>query len=239
MTTSCSSATSLQRYAVAAAGLSFISGVSAAPTASPNAPAEVTAVNDGDSNTLQFDIDGNGVADFEFFVSATDSCTGYPDSPGNASISYEGDSLTDTGIAFDTTDSSYAALVSGSFPGGSESFDSFSGFLGCDSGSNSPTFLFNNSTTTNRDFIGVGFARDGQTHYGVIELEFVAGSVTANIVRACYESTPGEPIDTADCVRITGGAPTAVPTGNVAIPLSLGLLALGGVALYRRQRAHA
>jgi MYXO-CTERM domain-containing protein len=219
-------------YTTAAAGAALASGAYAAPTLSPNAPASFTAP-DNESSTLTFDIDGDGTDDLEFYASASDSCTSPATSPGSAYVSRLGSNQ----IA-QQADSEYAALVSGSFPVGGENYDSYGYFLSCFSGSDSSFDVAANGVS-NSGFFGVQFDIGGETHNAVLQMQFEAGSLTTNIVTACYGSEPGEPVDTGTCVRLSGGEPTAVPTGNVAIPLSLGLLALGGLALYRRQRAYA
>ncbi|MHA7815349.1 MAG: hypothetical protein ACX93N_02660 [Pseudohaliea sp.] len=221
----------LSLYTTAAVSAVFASGSHAATTLSPNAPATFTTP-DETLDIFLFDIDGDGTDDFEFEVQAVGDCDSPATSPGRVAL----DALGATQVA-DTTDG-YAALVSGAFPSGGETFDTYTNFLGC-SYDYDPTFEVGASGVSESGFFGVQFDIDGETHNALIQVQFEAGSLVTNVVTACFGSEPGEPVDSGTCIRLSGGGAVAVPAGNVAIPLSLGLLALGGLALYRRQRAHA
>jgi hypothetical protein len=229
----------LSLYTTAAAGAVFASGVCAATTPSPNAPASFT-VPDGTSDTLEFDIDGDGTVDLQFYASAAsagDPCEYPATNPGYAYVQ----GLDGNEIAREDY-GGYASLVSGSFPAGGESTSSFAPFLSCQysDGEDQATFEVGPGGVSNSGFVGVQFASGGETLNAVLQMQFEEGSLTTNIVYACYNTTPGEPVNTDECVILSGGgSPTAVPAGKLAVPLSLGLLALGGLALYRRQRAFA
>jgi hypothetical protein len=118
----------LSLYTTAAAGAVFASGVCAATTPSPNAPASFT-VPDGTSDTLEFDIDGDGTVDLQFYASAAsagDPCEYPATNPGYAYVQ----GLDGNEIAREDY-GGYASLVSGSFPAGGESTSSFAPFLSC------------------------------------------------------------------------------------------------------------
>lgn len=207
-------------YTVAAGALAA-GNAFAVPTPSPNAPLSVFAP-DNNSAWGDFDIDGNGVSDFTIFVSAQDSC-----SSGTAGYAYLSSNYGGL-LASTDEDQYYAAMITpGQRIDDSLNFvNNFAYLLGCSS-SDAANAQFADGE---QGFVGLQFQRGGNTHFGYVEVEAVAGSLTVNILSACFESEPGTPVSAGRCFI------SPIPVNGVVVPLSLALLALGGMALRRRKQ---
>ena len=86
-------------------------------------------------------------------------------------------------------------------------------------------------------FIGFSINRNGQPHYGYMEVEVREGSTIFEIIGGEIESDSDTPItvqDAHDNGDPAPGDPRAVPVGG-ALPVGLGLLALGALALRRKK----
>jgi hypothetical protein len=203
-----------------AAGAFAAGNAFAVPTPSPNAPSNVFAA-DNSSASVNFDIDGNGTDDFQIYVQASDSCNF--DSPGYAYFSPN-----DARFVVLEEDNYYAAMISpGQRIDGSANFDNSTAFLiGCNyEDSQNAAFTVGES-----GFVGLEFQRNGNTHFGYLEVQLDAGSLNLNILSACFESEPGTPLAAGRCTI------SPIPVNGVVVPLSLALLALGGMALRRRKQ---
>lgn len=203
-----------------AAGAMAAGAAHAAPTPSPNAPASFTTP-DNSQQTVGFDMDGDGTDDFEFSVSAEDDCT--DNRPGLVNLLL----LDESSVAMATDGFGYAANVApGATVPGSLDFPDFTSsqnyLLGCDN--NQEEFSVGEA-----GFLGVQFESGGNTHNGYIQVEFGEGSIITNILEACYEDVPGAPILVGACNT------SPIPVNGVVIPLTLSLLAMGGLALRRRR----
>lgn len=232
----------LALYATAAAGAVAAAGSQAETTLSPNAPASFTAEAGEGRVDFPFDIDGDGTDDINLeAVPSEGGCSTLNTSslsPGTVYIEGRG------GSEIARADRGYGGLISGSFDG-SGSLGSQAIAVGCYGTSTGPglPFKFDESGVSNSGYLGVRFQRgtgEGTTtHNAVVQFQFEAGSIVSNVVTACYGSEPDEPVDTEECVRLSAGDPAEVPVSRVTVPLSLGLLAVGALAMYRRQRAAA
>lgn len=209
----------LSLYTLAASTVAAAS-VQAAPTPSPNAPASFTTP-DGDSNNFEIDINGDGTIDFGFFVEPRDDCT--TGAIGRVNLI----AVNSGAVATIIDDNEYAASISvgSSIPEDVElnmSSQSQNYLIGCDQ--NVGEFGPGES-----GFVGLEFLAGNNTHYGYLEVEFEEGSITTNILEACYEDVPGAPIRVGACNT------SPIPVNGVVIPLTLALMAMGGMALRRRR----
>ncbi len=219
-----------QRLAIysAIAGVLTAGAAHAAPTASPlDFPLNVEDTDGGyASQSIDIDIDDNGQIDFTIsvdFRSGNSSCN-YGSGPISFAGSYGGS------VSVDPSNY-YAGMISSGESISSAGIWSeyYTGLTGCyyDTG---------NWPAPSRGFLGVRFTRGNDTHYGYLELETYEGSLGVNIIEACFESDPDTAIEAGSCPEErTTSVP--VPVGG-AIPLTLGLLAIGAAALRRRRRQH-
>jgi MYXO-CTERM domain-containing protein len=220
-----------------AAGAMAVGNAFAAPTLSPNAP---VMFETEDSDNFLFDIDGNGIDDFQFslfFTGEEGSCDlGNQGFVGlNGYFGYAG-VLSTTGSEFN----GYASMVSaGSMIGADGNFAQNSVLTACYDLGGESNEEFPVGVT---GFIGLEFERSGATHYGYLEYRSENGSMIANVLEACFESEPDTGIEAGSCSEDEPEPPVPaepavpVPVSGVAIPLSLALLALGGAALRRRKQ---
>lgn len=209
----------------AAAGALAATGAHAAPTPSPNAPTSFFVPDDG-FEEVPFDIDGDGTVDFDFQVGPSDSCSS--GQPGSFNFDGFGSSTLFATLGDSDQEQYYAALVSGAIPGSLIFGGDFAFLMGCDDSFGAPELaqLPDGGTGT----VAVEFERFGETHYGWVTVEIVPGSITTNVLAACFESVPGRSIQAGRC------ATASIPVNGVVIPLSLGLLTVGALALRRRRQ---
>ena len=200
----------------------------AVPTSStsPDLPLILVDTTDDSEGAVSsgFDADGNGFDDFNAYVYFRTSCTinngyAYLDSDvGNGHLASNGPQY-------------YAGMVS---PGAtiSDSSDwnsSYRYLFGCSDGSGEEF------DPPSRGFVGIRFAQGENTHYGYMDVSTYPGSVGVTIHSVCFESQADTAIQVGACAP-ERTAP--VPVGGL-IPLSLGILALGGLALRRRRTTQA
>lgn len=199
----------------------------AAPTQSPSGslPLTVTADETDSSNSNYLDVDGDSFLDLQLSVVYQDDCVvatqGYAYFDG---FEYGGDIV--------IVDQYYAGMISpGASISGASDFDSYAYLFGCRYGVDNAGVDPGPFPPPSRGFVGVRFDRSGETHYGYLDVETFEGSVGVTVHSACFESVPDTAIAAGACnpQRI---AP--VPVGGL-IPLSLGVLALGGMAIRRRR----
>ena len=110
------------------------------------------------------------------------------------------------------------------------------------------------ANVTNR-YLGLKFQIDGKTHYGWARLSVRVKSslqITATLTSYAYETIPNKPIlagqtagkaDDATAVpdwevsnASDPGPPVSAPTSDIALPLSLGALAMGTQSVFFRRR---
>lgn len=226
-------------YSLAAGSLA-VGNAFAAPTLSPNAP---VMFETDDSDFFLFDIDDNGIDDFYFDLRFTGP-EGFCDAGNQGYVTmgdyagYAGGVLSD-GSEFNAYGSMIAAgsMIS---DGPGMNYFTDSTLTACyDVGGGGGDDQFPVGTT---GFIGLRFDRNGNTHFGYIEYRSENGSMIANVLEACFESDPDTAIEANSCSRDepVPVAPTVpVPVAGVAVPLSLAMLALGGMALRRRKQQQA
>ncbi|MEQ8800818.1 hypothetical protein [Haliea sp.] len=207
----------------AATGLLAAGSAQAAPVQST---ASFTLVNEVENTSVSqlIDIDGDGTDDFQLQVILRP--------PGDCNFGETGEVV--LADAYGGNTSYYAGLVSGDpiagdLGGSGES--TYNYLTTCSGGYGSETFPSAGEGT--RGFVGVSFQIDGATHYGYLELEVRQGSLIADLISACYNDNPGDPIAAGACVREVVG----VPIGGL-IPLTLGVLTVGAFAVRRRRRQH-
>lgn len=210
-----------------AAGVITAGSAQAAPTPSPNIL--TLSVQDGFSVSAPFDINNDGVDDFEIDVFASATCDS--GQQGTVRLSGQGDPDFSARFARIDEDQYYAANISsGEAIPGTFAFNDFVHLLGCNDFSNQENAQFQDLGT---GFVGLSFEAAGNTHFGFLEVELIEGSLTLNVLSACYEDQPGVPLQAGQCFV------PSIPVNGVVIPLTLSLMALGGLALRRRQRVAA
>lgn len=204
----------------AVAGALAAGAAHAAPTPSPNAPATLTDTTVNNSGvSLPFDIDGDGNTDFNLYVEWRNDCGINP--PGQIRLNGQAP----TAFARDT--SGYAGMITpGTSIGSGQTYDVSTPLQLCYSDQG-------NFPAPSRGLVGVSFQIQGATHYAYLDIETATSSLEATIHEACYESEPRTSIQAGTKCRETA----AIPVGG-AIPLTLGVLALGAAALRRRRRLH-
>lgn len=218
-------------YYTAATGAAIATSAVAEPTPSPSAPTSVTAT-DGNFEEIALDIDGNGVNDFRLFAAGNDDCVNLATNPGSSGFT---ELVTGNQISASPLRSDYAGLVTGTFPGDSPTLSYGGALLACQEFGDpaAAPFEVGPEGSSERGFVGVQFLRDGALHNGYVELQIESGSITTNVLSACYESNPREPITIGQCF-----VPT-IPVNNWMLPMSLAMLVMGGLALRRRKQARA
>lgn len=212
------------------AGALVAGSAHAVPTESTSADLPLTiedTTDDFDSAGASFDVDGDGVDDFNGTVVFRTDCM-YNDGYAYLSNDVGNGYMASSGPFY------YAGMVSpGTNISGASDWDSsFRYFFGCTDGDSEGEEF----PVASRGFVGIRFERNAgaDTHYGYMDVETFAGSVGVTVHSVCFESEPDTAIEVGACfpARI---AP--VPVGGL-IPLSLGVLALGGMALRRRKTQH-
>ncbi|NND43682.1 MAG: hypothetical protein HKN58_00050 [Xanthomonadales bacterium] len=201
------------------------------PSTSPDFPLTLNASDSDSFDDTSFDVDGAGDEDFQFYLNYNGDC----DIAGALGYSYLSDLGYGGSIAI--VDQYYAGMISPGTPlPGSQDFDSYAYLFGCNYGVDNADTDPGPFPPASRGFVGIRFEVDSNTHYGYLDVETFDGaqSIGVTIHSACFESTPDTTIVVGACdpQRI---AP--VPVGGL-IPLSLGVLALGGMAL-RRRKTHS
>ena len=216
--------TRLAMYTLAAGAL-VAGNAHAVPTKSTS----IYPVSAEDSS-VQIFVNDDAFHDFTLSATTNPSC---PFNDGFAQLtsnpSYAG------GVLY-SSDTPYAGMISAGFSVSGGSTFSTQPYLA--------TCATNNGEfpVPTRGFAGVRFQNEsGQTFYGYLAVETVAGSLIATVYGACYESEPDTSIELDACnlrsdfPRPTHPPSTSVPVGGL-IPMSLGLLALGAAASRRRKR---
>ncbi|MGD9020219.1 MAG: hypothetical protein PVF46_00350 [Lysobacterales bacterium] len=184
---------------------------------SPNFPVNLEdTTNDFSSVSTNFDIDDDGQDDFYLSVNFRTDCSS--NGFGSAYLSaLNGGSIEQTNY--------YAGMIAPGtvIPGTLDMNGNYAHLLGCSDGPG-------NFVPPERGYVAVSFMVGGAEHFGYLDVETYEGSLGVTIHNAYYESTPRADIT----VR---GRTAGIPVGG-AIPLTLGLLATGAVALRRRRNQH-
>lgn len=238
-----------------AAGAGVMAGSAMAAPVDANVSIDLTVSSDGSGDFFseEFDIDitGNGITDFTLSVRDR-SDDDNPDSPlvncGTVRLvpnAYAGAAIAIAGDD-DPEAAGYAALIAGGAQVGPDldfgvdgqpfpsSTSASTLFESCGRSEGNEVGNFDEGT---RGFVGLRFELDGNTHYGVGDVQVRRDSTTGEIFSICFEDTPDTPIGTDACddPEPPGPGPIAVPVGG-AVPLGLLLFAAGAAALHRRRR---
>lgn len=203
----------------------------AAPTQSTSLslPLTVTADETTPGNSNFLDIDGDFALDLELVLRYDDECV--VDTQGYAYFNsnvYGGNVV--------EGDQYYAGMIApGTSISGASQFSGYGFLFGCRYGVNNEGLDPGPFPPPSRGFVGVRFMRGENTHYGYLDVETFEGSVGVTVHSACYESVPNTAIRVGAC---DPEETVPVPVGGL-IPLSLGILAMGGMALRRRKQYQA
>jgi hypothetical protein len=200
----------------AIAGALVAGSAHAAVVKSPNVPFSLSddTLDNGGTSTY-FDIDGDGQDDFNLYVDYRSDCS----ENAYGTIGFYGQN----GAQIAESDY-YAGMISpGTDIPGALNFSSTGNLLGCWAGPGE-------FVPPARGFVAVSFMSGGNLHYGYLDVETWEGSLGVTFHAAYFEDVPETPLRASDRT-------SSIPVGG-AIPLTLGVLALGAAALRRRRTQH-